>query len=170
MFFTALHSGFDPVKYDWSFGSVNSNAQSAIVDYNYVSTPLSGFDEVCVKITDATGCEATYCENVLIDPIADCAANFSYFVRDTTMPGNNSSFSKVVIEYSENGQFYSSNHSSQPTSSTFEIIEIEPYKKNREGLNTSAVRMRSKCTVYSISSNDSLQLEIQDARLAIGHP
>jgi PKD repeat protein len=76
--FVAMASGTPPFQYAWDFDGDPSTVESA--DDNPVwSFPFPGVYSVCLTVTDADGCTATYCEQVpafdFESPILDCPDN-----------------------------------------------------------------------------------------------
>ena len=77
-FFDQSNAGAAITSYNWSFGD-NSTATGAIVSHEFGSV---GEYDVCLTITDVTGCTATHCMTVMVnEPGANgpnCFASFTY--------------------------------------------------------------------------------------------
>lgn len=70
-----------PVTYTWDFGDGSSGATTANPTHLYT---IPGTYNACVTITDATGCTATYCDQVVAGSNTNnCQANFMWYT-DTT--------------------------------------------------------------------------------------
>lgn len=93
VYFQGLTNNQNIVSWLWDFGNSNtSTLQNPIFQF-----PLLGIPYVCLTITDNTGCSATYCDTLNIQPPANCQAYFtntssqntiSFYNSSTTAPGD----------------------------------------------------------------------------------
>jgi PKD repeat protein len=83
----------DVVKYLWDFGDgTSSNEANPMHLFNYPSVEDSilgdpnPFRTICLTVTTASGCEASYCETINIyletQPVEDCYVYFKYYTPE----------------------------------------------------------------------------------------
>lgn len=71
-------NGTAPYTFDWDFGdgSLPLNTSTPNFQHQY---DQAGTYNVCVNITDATGCQSTICRDISTNNTMACAVNFSVF-------------------------------------------------------------------------------------------
>jgi PKD repeat protein len=72
-FYGYLTGGSNPVSYAWDFGDGNTGSGIS-PQHTYAA---SGTYSVCVDITTANGCVATYCNTVIVNSSVPCNASFT---------------------------------------------------------------------------------------------
>jgi PKD repeat protein len=87
-FISSATGGTAPYTYVWSFGD-GSNSTSANPTHTY-NVPSSVF-QVCLTITDATGCTATFCDAVILNTGSSCQAGFTSSTQGNTVSFTNTS-------------------------------------------------------------------------------
>jgi hypothetical protein len=69
--------GVAPFNLVWDFGdSTTLNSNSGTLQHHYTD---AGIYEVCVNVTDATGCQSTICRTIATDNSMNCSVNFSVY-------------------------------------------------------------------------------------------
>lgn len=77
VYFEVDLQGAAPFSLAWDFGdNTTLNTNSGIVEHDYSA---AGNYEVCVNITDATGCQTTICRTIATDNSMNCSVNFSVY-------------------------------------------------------------------------------------------
>ncbi len=72
-FYGYLTGGTNPVSYAWDFGD-GTTGNTANPQHTYVA---AGLYNVCVDITTANGCIATYCNTITVNASVTCNASFT---------------------------------------------------------------------------------------------
>lgn len=163
----AQSSGTAPFSYLWSDGSTDSSIQVDTLFYS-------------VTVTDAVGCVnvASVSTNPNFLGGIECMANFSISSQvsftvenDTTFTTDSLQFSSVVIEYvNADGEFYSSELATQPTSAAFSILEIKDFDNNENGDKTKQLTIDFNCILGTETALPPLQLTSGKGTIAIAYP
>jgi PKD repeat protein len=136
--------GFGPYDYFWNFGDGQTSiAQNPSHTYN-----IQGAYAVTLRIVDARGDTAmAYYNAVTKTDLSSCAANIGS-PGISQMSDYQYSLSKIKLSYTDqNGVVFQSNSTTQPMSSLFEIISIEPGDRNEKGELTRKLHVRFNCRV-----------------------
>ncbi len=163
----ASESGTSPYTYLWDFGSgfLPLSGQS-LPDFSQLDSLT-----VCLKVIDATNCEAVMCRTMLVNPgNIDAAANFSWNV--TPERGIDLlALGQVVLVYTdETGREWRSDAFEQASSAFFTVIQVENYEPNYLGEETKAFKLEASCKLYADSPTNYYTLENASGSLAIAHP
>lgn len=156
--------GVYPLEHRWNFGD---GFGASLGNPGYYLGRRGSF-EVCLTVTDATGCRRTLCKNVGTDP-ASCNSNFSYAVNKVAGPLV-PQLSRVLVQWTDaEGKVYRSDLEEQEAASRFEILASASYKPNEKGEATRKLDLRFACKVYA-EDGTSLNVDISDAVVAVAHP
>ena len=162
-FFAEVQNGQPPYSYFWEFGDGFS---ATLGNPGYFFATPDHYD-VCLTVTDATGCEATTCKTIAADPVL-CEHNFSYQVQRTRQP-DPYQFATADITWTDaEGRVYRSAAGAQPVESYFELVAAEPYAPNAQGVATQQVRLRLQCTLFG--ENENLVFSAAEGSFGWGHP
>ena len=71
-------SGSSPINYFWNF----SNGTTSTGQYVTVTFPNAGTYNVCLTISDSTGCSDSTCQYITSNGLGNCASTFSFY-QDT---------------------------------------------------------------------------------------
>lgn len=155
--------GTPPFNYSWDFGDGNtSTLQNGTHFYS-----SANIYKVCLQVKDANGYITNSCSNISTQNFPGCITNFN-FKPDTLGVSNPFAFSNVTILWTDNsGIAYTSNNSSQPTTSYFQIISVENYIKNQNNQSTKKLHVKFKCTVYN--GNNTHIIDNGDAVIAVSY-
>lgn len=157
-FSTEPTGGTGPYQYVWDFDDNTTVSNSPNPTHTYTQ---QGWYRVKLLLTDSKGNTCTSYYQLLVSDGSGCAANFkASFVPlpDTT------ALSAVTILFTDaSGKVSSSKDFVQPSGSSFEIVSVEDYKQNDQGLPTKKVKIRFNCTV----NNGSDQLVIRNGEAVI---
>ncbi len=82
-FTNASTSSHDITSYSWNFGDTHTGDGQ---NPNHTYTEAGTYN-VCLTITDNSGCSNTYCTNVVVNPInsEDCNANFNWIQANNSL-------------------------------------------------------------------------------------
>ncbi len=163
LFSASIMGGKKPFKYLWDFGDGKISTDS-VVFKNYL---LKGTYAVKLKITDAEGKSTNVNYNAISSYDASfCAANFS--IKELSPFGNQNLLSKIKIDViDENGVRYTSDNSSQPNTSVFEILTVEDFVNNRNNEKVKRIKVRFDCLLYNESK--SVRLESEEVYFAVAY-
>jgi PKD repeat protein len=159
--FFHTNTGVAPFQYFWDFG--DGSTSSAIEPiHQYTGTPSKY--KVKLKVIDANT-DTAYAEyNTKMDAAVGVLSNF--VVESTT--ANPFRASRIIVNWIDaNGIIYTSNHSSQPNASYFEIISVENFVTNESGQATKKVRVKFNCKVYN--GLQSLDINNADVVIAVAY-
>lgn len=70
--------GTPPFTFDWDFGDNSTAVSSSSTNLQHQYTE-AGIYNVCVNITDATGCQSAICREISTDNSMNCSIGFSVF-------------------------------------------------------------------------------------------
>ena len=155
--------GTPPFIYSWDLGDGStSSLQNVTHTYSAPNTY-----KICLQVQDANGYTANSCINISIRNSQSCNTNFTFYA-DTASISNPYALSNTIITWTDNsGAVYTSNNSSQPTTSYFQIISVENYIKNQNNQSTKKLHVKFKCTVYN--GNNTHSIDNGDAVIAVGY-
>ncbi len=157
-----------PYDFQWEVGH-SQDPLSAQVKYEI--NALTAYTEVCLTATDADGCVAQKCKNVIINPdFVACASNFNHTKEAEYALSNEDLREVTIVWFNENGERFSSENGIQPDETFFTILETEEHTANRQNLPTSKVRITFNCMLYSEDGSQQIWFENVDAVVAIAHP
>ncbi|MFK7947989.1 MAG: PKD domain-containing protein [Saprospiraceae bacterium] len=71
-------NGTAPYTFDCDFGDGSTPINTSTSNFQHQYTQAGTYN-VCVNITDATGCQSTICRDISTDNTMSCAVNFSVF-------------------------------------------------------------------------------------------
>ena len=151
--------GKEPYQYFWNFGNgKTSKFLSDTLTYTY-----RGAYAVNLKVVDFYGDTAYANYNAkTINDISSSAANFTASATEKINP--QPALSKVLITWTDaNGIVYSSNNTSQPSQSFFEILSIAENEKNENNQPTKKLTAKFSCKLY----NGTKSIEITNAEVVI---
>lgn len=153
--------GNGPFTYAWDFGDgASTNTQN--VSHTY-SSP--GVYEVCLTTTSADGCTNTRCMNIATDNAGICSIRY---LTDTTVLSNPFNLATIAIEWTdENGNVFTSENNSQPSSSYFKVLSVEDYSDNELGYKTKKLDIEFACTLYHEGQSKTINAT---ATMAIAYP
>ena len=164
VFFQDTTMGYGPFSYLWSWGdgSGNTVGSGGIQPHTF---PGPGVYQVNLLAGDTHGDTAIAQYNVQVQFGGSCATQAHYEIASVTSAPNPLGFSNVVIEWTDDaGNVYTSDNSSQPSISYFQILSVENYQNNAGGQMTKRVHARFSCLVY----NGLGSLGITDAEVWFG--
>ncbi|RMG72465.1 MAG: hypothetical protein D6722_05385 [Bacteroidetes bacterium] len=162
-FFAEVQNGQPPYTYLWNFGD---GYTATLGNPGYFFADPDHY-EVCLTVTDATGCQATTCKTIAADPVL-CEHNFSYEVLRTRQP-DPYQFATVEVTWTDaEGRVYRSAAGEQPAESYFELLSAEPYEPNADGVATQRVRLRLQATLFG--DTDDLIFSAAEGTFGLGHP
>lgn len=141
-------SGATPYNYLWNFGDGSTSTQT---NPAHVYS-LTGSYPVTLKVTDALGDTSYSKYNVVTQADnSSCAANYSVGLSGVESSPLN--LSKIKIRWiDENGVAYTSDNSSQPLNSSFQITSVKDFENNENGEKTKKIGIKFTCRVYNGSS------------------
>ncbi len=159
--FFHTNTGVAPFQYFWNFGD-GSTSNAFEPTHQYVGAPA--LYKVKLLVIDANA-DTAYSEyNTKMDAATGILSNF---VVDAIV-ANPLKTSNIVVNWTDaNGITYTSNHSSQPNASNFEVVTIENFDVNENGQATKKVRVKFNCIVYN--GSQSLIITNADVVLAIAY-
>jgi PKD repeat protein len=149
MQFSTLYSG--AVKsITWNFGDGKdtvSHASDSIV-HTYAS---AGMYLISATIVDTDMIVSTYNENIVTTGYSDsCIINYTTVVSAVA---NSDALSNITIVYTDDaGNVYSSSNPLQPSTSSFKINSVSPYKSNNNGQNTMMLNVSFNCLLFNGSN------------------
>jgi len=159
--FNSLALGTPPYSYSWNFGD-SSMGSGPNPGHQYFGPGAdSGIYHVSLTMNDANFCTSTFNRNIAINSATGCMANFDW--QTATNP-----FSVVVIEWTDAGGAVWSTLGGPQGSSTFEVLSVEEYDRNENGLRTKKVHMRVNCSLYN--GVNSMPLTNADIVFAFAYP
>jgi hypothetical protein len=166
-FLSALpFNGTPPYSYEWSDGSIT---QQVILSPNILGPQ-------CVTITDAEGCTAEACAIVAYNQGLGnydiCYAGFSYDTAVDTLfvQQNPLQLGTVALAYeAADGKVYRSDFAPGKGQGQLNILSVEPFENNENGLPTQKLEITFSATLYDNSGN-SLLLENGTAVIALAYP
>ena len=88
--------GIAPINYAWSFGDGNTGFGSNPLH----SYSTSGWYQVCLGMTDATGCYSYHCDSIYVQVTQSCSINFTWQIDSTGAVAFNSNPSGGTAPYS----------------------------------------------------------------------
>lgn len=162
--FMDLSEGVPPLQHRWNFGD---GFGASLGNPGYYFGNMGAF-QVCLTVTDATGCKKTLCKNIGTDP-SFCSSNFTYSVNKVVGP-QVPQLSKVLVQWTdENGKVYRSDKQPQAASSNFEILSSDAYSANEKGEATRKLEIQFSCVLYA-EDGSTRQMDIREAVIAVAHP
>ena len=124
--------------------------------------------EVCLEVNN-NGCLSQICKvydnnsQTLVS-----ATTFAYEIEPVNIVSIDQFLSKITLNYtSPDGIFYSSQNGIQPSSSTFEILEIEDYSEG--SLDIKKIKATLNCVLFDANGN-SLTLETNEFTFGVDYP
>ncbi len=141
--FFHTNTGVAPFQYFWDFGDGGTSTAFEPI-HQYTGAPSKY--KVKLKVIDVNA-DTAYAEyNTKMDAAVSVLSNF--VIESTT--ANPFKASRIIVNWIDaNGIVYTSNHSSQPNGSNFEIVSVENFVTNESGQATKKVRVRFNCKVYN---------------------
>lgn len=168
----AMAAGTPPFSYTWSTGETQ-----ATIFHEVQADSFPFFHSICLDISDAMGCQTQRCRNVYYaTPTGNILGyNTADFLvetqRDTTSQFDPLQFSTIIIEYTDDqGITYRSDlGTQQPGTHFFEVLSIEDFMDNPDGLPTKKLQIQFSCLVFT---NNGEVLELNNVRsvFAIAYP
>lgn len=154
-FTPVVYGGTAPYTYYWTFGDGTPEVVTTTLTTAH-TYPFKGSYPVKLKVKDAQG---FFCYSnlnaVTQDDSSACASNFSYPQPKEIMVSYGSP--NVSIQFTDvNGIIYNTDSSSQPETSSFEILSVEEFQKNEKGEPVKRVKLKFNCVVYNGSKKINL--------------
>ncbi|MEM6803893.1 MAG: PKD domain-containing protein [Bacteroidota bacterium] len=154
-----------PLEHRWDFGD---GFGASLGNPGYYFGNDDNFN-VCLTVTDATGCRRSLCKNISLDPTT-CNTNFTYNISQLSGPGS-VQFSRVRIQWiDEAGKVYSSDLRNQGAATYFRILHSEKYEDNERGEKTQKLDVEAKCTLWTEDGSESIELDVTEAVIAVAYP
>ncbi len=150
---STITGGTAPFTYSWDMGDGNTFTTQNVT-HTYL---IANNYKACLQATDANGYIANTCSNISTQNFPGCSTNYN-FMSDTTggIPNPNA-FSNVIIKWTDNsGLTYSSNNSSQPVDSYFQIVSSDSYLNNQNNETTKKLHVKFKCKVFNGSNSHTI--------------
>jgi len=157
--FSCQITGKAPFQYLWNFGDGNnSNLPNPSHQYQVI---LNGRSTVTLQVVDANSdtCKSYHQVQTSGDP--SCDANFVASLKP--LPDTKAFNTITIIITDPNGKVYSTKNLNQPSSSFFEITEINDYIKNAENLPTKRMRANLNCVL----SDGVNQIKLTNAQVSM---
>jgi hypothetical protein len=162
----AIEQGTGPYDYYWDFGNGYLPLGSqTLPDFSSLDSI-----EVCVKIVDALGCEATMCKYMIVSSLnINCAAQFNWSTKENWTL-NVFDLNEVIIQFTDaNGKVWSSDRYQQDNA-VFTIIDIHNFDANMEGQPTKSVQFEGRCKLFGTSVTDVISFNEINGKMAIAYP
>jgi len=158
-FGASVTGGKTPFSYSWDFGDGNFS-QVAKPLHHYA---ISGSYPVKLKLRDSNNEELTIKYNVVTEnDNSSMAVNYKSEIIQAQ--SNAVAPSKIILSYTdENGNVYSSINHNQPSTSSFEIIDVSSFDLNENNESTKKIKIKFNCMVY----NGSKAISINNAETVI---
>ncbi len=162
----AIEQGTGPYTYYWDFGN-------GYLPLGGQTLPdFSSFDsiEVCVKIVDALGCEATMCKYMIVSSqYINCAAQFNWSTQENWTL-NVLDLNEVIIQFTDaNGKVWSSDRYQQDNA-VFTIIDIHNFDANMVGQPTKSIQFEGRCKLFGSSATDVITFNEINGKMAVAYP
>ncbi len=149
---TSSPGGTAPWTYDWDFGDGTPHENTANPTHTFAN---AGVYQVCLTTVSSDSCTNTRCLNVATENPGECSIRYSATSTTISNPFN---FSNIEVEWTNSaGILYTSNHTTQPTTSYFKINSVEEYESNENGEKTKKLNLSLSCSLYN--GNNVIQLE-----------
>ncbi len=148
---TYSHStiGTPPYNFLWDFGDASPTSTLTTPSHTYAS---QGRYPVSLRVIDAANDTAFANVNYVTSGSNMCTTNYLKLGDGGVFNGDGRS--NVIIKWTDsNGTVYTSNHTSQPTSSYFKILGVSDYHTNENGQKTKKLHVQFKCMVYNGSAS-----------------
>lgn len=167
---SAKPTGVPPYSYVWNTGQTSSDV--------FVSPNLQFYE---VTVTDATGCTSTsgliaggFMGGSNLNCLASFEANTTKEYEIDSMEivtTDNFQFSTIELEYTdENGTVFNSKWGPQNAmNASFEIISVEDFEDNENGMKTKQLTLQFECQLFS-QNGDIKNLTNGEAVIAIAYP
>ncbi len=156
-------NAIQPYSYSWSFGST-AQTISLVVDSSLYD------EEICVTLTDAIGCQSSWCGG-FFGNYQICSAQFSYnagMVIDSTQPPVQLS-TLTVIYTDEQGREYRSDRQPQGNISFINIDSIEPFQENEFGYPTQKFLLEFSCNLFS-ENGELIKINSGSGTVGVAYP
>ncbi|MCC6371799.1 MAG: PKD domain-containing protein [Bacteroidia bacterium] len=160
-------NGTAPYNYLWSFGdgtSINTNQDTVNHQYKY-----NGAYPVSLRVIDAKK-DTSYAEYNVVTQLdnSSCAANYSVVAVKTLTDNLSSVLSQILVTWTDaSGMVYTSDISSQPFGSYFQIVSVEDYEPNENNAPTKKIKLKFNCTVYN--GTKSVRISNAEAVLCVSY-
>jgi hypothetical protein len=151
------------VSYFWEFGDGNSSNAFPSVSHQYGIT--EAYYRAKLSVTNGiNSCVSYYQVPAFFNPV--CQANFSSHFTAIPNPKALSAVTIMVFDPST-GLNYSSALLDQPATSQFEILSVENYKNNEQGLATRKMKVRFSCK--AVNGSNTLNITHGEAIIAVSY-
>ncbi|MEN0004574.1 MAG: hypothetical protein AAF798_10530 [Bacteroidota bacterium] len=150
--------GTPPLMYEWMPAPSNSGASVlySLMDSSTFSLPA----EICLNLTDGSGCQATTC-NTVYQPTPTGQVVNQTGLQIITSPRvevevveDNFQFSQVRMSYVDaNGTLYDSSFNVQAADARFEITASEPFADDVNGMPTYQLTLDFSLTLWDSNGN-----------------
>jgi len=134
----------------WNFGDgTRTITASSIATHTYANP---GMYLLSLTITDNNNYTTTFNEYIVTALYTtECVANYGTIITPLANPF---SLSNVTINYTDvNGNVYTSNNASQPSTSTFQVLSVASYKNNLNNQTTKELKVQFNCMLYNGSNS-----------------
>lgn len=145
--FTNSAAGGTGFSFLWDFGD---GSTSTLPNPTHTYT-AAGKYLVSMKVTNSQNQVLVYNRNCFTQGYTG-SINGNYFLPNATI-SNPNNLSNVIINWTDaSGTVYTSNNASQPGTSYFKVLSVDPYNTNSSGQTTKKVHAQVKCTLYNGTS------------------
>ncbi len=143
----SVRGGVMPYSYYWDFGD-GSTSSSPTPFHQYLDSLSFENTYTCyVRVTDQASHSASY-TYIVQDSGVTC--RFDYSMSSPAPIINTIPLSEITINYTDaSGIIYTSGNSSQPGSSTFQVLSVSDYKNNLNGELTKEITIKFNCILYN---------------------
>lgn len=144
--------GQAPFKYQWSNGSSDSTILLSAL------TAVDMRNNISVTVTDSRGCvsEASIGFTPGMANDSHCTSNFTYSRKFSENQDKLQLGSSVIEVINRDGSIYRSDVFRQPSSSSFQIIEIADFQDNERGQKTKKLKINLNAHLFE--NSDAAQL------------
>lgn len=147
-FTPVIYGGEGPFTYYWDFGDGTPELVTGTLTTSHQYT-YKGSYTARLKIKDSQGYTCSCSYNVITkDDLSGCGANISFPKPAEVLQSFGSA--NISLQFTdENGIIYSSDNSTQPETSTFEILSVEEFERNEKGEPVKRVKLKFNCLVFN---------------------
>jgi PKD repeat protein len=161
VYFTSSVNGGSGYVYLWDFGD---GGTSSLPNPSHLYA-TAGVYLVSMKVTDANNHLVVFNRNIPTQTYTGSVAG-SYFLGGPIT--NSTSLSNVIVNWTDaSGLVYTSNNSSQPGTSYFKVLSVDPYNNNASGQTTKKIHAQLKCTLYN--GSNTITLDNGDVVFAVAY-
>jgi len=156
-------NAIQPFSYSWSIGST-AQTISLVVDSSLYD------EEICVTLTDAIGCQSSWCGG-FFGNYQVCSAQFSYnasMVIDSTQAPVQLSALTIIYKDGQ-GREYRSDRQPQSNTTFINLDTIEPFQENEFGYPTQKFNLEFSCDLLS-GNGELITINSGSGTIGVAHP